>query len=738
MKQNWKRRLICLLACLALMLPQMALGDYATLKMGDNGEDVQSMQQALISLGYELKADGIFGGDTYAVVRAFQQDQGLKVDGKAGSQTLMRLYDLADGGAPQPTPTPSPSQEPQNTPTPAPTPALTPPPGAILAKVTRGSLKLRTDRSATAAWKAAIPDGSVVAVTQKGTSWCAVTYGRYSGYVMTKYLAFENAATAAPDATPTATENQTEATPAPTPALTPPPGGEFATVTGGSLKLRTAKSASSAWITSIPDKTRVIVTEKGGTWSAVTCNGRHGYVMTKYLTFGNTPAQATPEPTPVPSAGTPVSGVTAKVVGGVLRLSSKPDTEYGFMTYIPDQMVISVLEKGTKWSKITFRSSTGYVLTEFLDFRNPQATPSPADDEKVYNTVYIPLETNSTAVVRGGKLKLHALDGNGTVIATIPDKAKVSVFKIGDFNSCVTYQGKSGYVETKYLTFTEGGDAPQNAAVSSSTGKTVVRESQSYTIMEGSSCGMDQTAGAQVRDFFGGDDKIAMPAQYVGHAYITGYKPGKTRFTMLEYNSDTETTYLTTVYVTVTRRNYTTTFRLDYSQNTAYERGWVQTNGYLFPVGMVHRVRIKITQGPADAKPAFRSTNPSVATVDADGAITARGEGCAIIVVSCGEQSIPLNLTVYSATTGGGMNASVNTERLVPLKLYKSPNENATVLTAIPFGHNLRLLQKGSVWCKTYYNGYTGYVKSVKLRFFCNSVIDASPVVTPPPLKPAN
>ncbi len=735
MKKNRTRRIMCLLACLMLLVPQMALGDYATLKSGDRSQEVLRMQHALATLGYTLKEDGIFGKGTDAVVRAFQSAQGLKVDGKAGNQTLQRMYELAGGDVPEDAqPTPVKSAQP----TPTPTVALTPPPGAELATVSGGSLKLRGARSTSAAWKTIIPAGASVAVTQKGSTWCAVTYGGYSGHVMTKYLSFDPAATNTPapqdmqTPPPTPSGSATETPPPPTPAPLPA-GAEYATVTGGSLSLRSAASKTSVRIISIPDKATVIVTQKKGKWCAVTYNSRKGYVMTEYLVFAAANVTATPAPTPSVTVGEPLSGVTARVIGGVLPMFSQPDMEKGFMTYIPDNMVISVLEKGGKWSKVTFRSKTGYALTEFLDFSNPAATVSPADDETVYNSVYIPLETNCTAVVTGGNLTFYALDGNGTVIGSIPDKTRVHVFKIGDFNSCVTYQGKNGYVRTAGLTFVEGGDAPQSAPVSSSTGKTIVRESQSFTIMEGSSCALDQTPGAQVRDFFGGDDSVAMPAQYIGHAYITGYKPGKTQFTMVEYNSDTETTYLTTAYVTVIKRNYTTTFLLDYSQNTSYEKGWVQTNGYLFPVGMVHHVKIKIT-GP-EAAITFRSTNPKVATVSADGTITAKAEGSTIIVVACGEQSIPLDVTVYSATTGGGMNATVNTERQVPLKLYKSPDENSTVLTTIAFNRNIRLLQKGTVWCKTYQNGYTGYVKSDKLKFFCNSVIDASPIITPPPLK---
>ncbi|PKO15831.1 MAG: hypothetical protein CVU39_09925 [Chloroflexi bacterium HGW-Chloroflexi-10] len=58
------------------------------------GEDVMTLQKRLLELGYsELgKADGIFGPKTDQVVRDFQEDQGLTVDGVVGKKTWERLW----------------------------------------------------------------------------------------------------------------------------------------------------------------------------------------------------------------------------------------------------------------------------------------------------------------------------------------------------------------------------------------------------------------------------------------------------------------------------------------------------------------------------------------------------------------------------------------------------------------------------------------------------------------------
>lgn len=65
-----------------------------TLKYGMNGADVCELKKLLIAHGYD---DGItvtnktFGASTRRMVRAFQMDAGLTVDGKAGRKTIRAL-----------------------------------------------------------------------------------------------------------------------------------------------------------------------------------------------------------------------------------------------------------------------------------------------------------------------------------------------------------------------------------------------------------------------------------------------------------------------------------------------------------------------------------------------------------------------------------------------------------------------------------------------------------------------
>lgn len=62
------------------------------LRKGSRGYQVKLLQTKLRNLGYDIDIDGSFGNGTKAVVKAYQDDHGLKVDGIYGpnSQRVMR------------------------------------------------------------------------------------------------------------------------------------------------------------------------------------------------------------------------------------------------------------------------------------------------------------------------------------------------------------------------------------------------------------------------------------------------------------------------------------------------------------------------------------------------------------------------------------------------------------------------------------------------------------------------
>lgn len=64
------------------------MANYSQISYGSRGEDVTSLQELLKNNGYaDLEVDGIFGSQTQAAVKDYQQKNGLAVDGIVGTNT---------------------------------------------------------------------------------------------------------------------------------------------------------------------------------------------------------------------------------------------------------------------------------------------------------------------------------------------------------------------------------------------------------------------------------------------------------------------------------------------------------------------------------------------------------------------------------------------------------------------------------------------------------------------------
>lgn len=129
-------RKIVTLLCAALVSlgmpvhPAMAEEDHETIAWGDRGDEVVEAQYILVSFGYGLKADGIYGVRTYKAVTKWQKANGLQVDGIIGPRTwesLLEAFEQTHGGvSPQGAPagsTQPPAPAPQETPGPTPAPS---------------------------------------------------------------------------------------------------------------------------------------------------------------------------------------------------------------------------------------------------------------------------------------------------------------------------------------------------------------------------------------------------------------------------------------------------------------------------------------------------------------------------------------------------------------------------------------------------------------------------------------
>jgi N-acetylmuramoyl-L-alanine amidase len=102
MQKRSKRLCLALAVLLSVSMVLVALVpavEAASYKKGSTGAVVTQIQTKLKSWGYYTgTVDGIYGSGTERAVRAFQQKNGLTVDGKAGDQTLAAMGLSAGGG----------------------------------------------------------------------------------------------------------------------------------------------------------------------------------------------------------------------------------------------------------------------------------------------------------------------------------------------------------------------------------------------------------------------------------------------------------------------------------------------------------------------------------------------------------------------------------------------------------------------------------------------------------------
>lgn len=82
---------------------QKAVNNAPPVSVGESNEGVAALQQGLIDLGFDMPIstshgtkppDGIYGAETGKVLKRFQQQEKLTVDGLAGANTLKRLDEL--------------------------------------------------------------------------------------------------------------------------------------------------------------------------------------------------------------------------------------------------------------------------------------------------------------------------------------------------------------------------------------------------------------------------------------------------------------------------------------------------------------------------------------------------------------------------------------------------------------------------------------------------------------------
>jgi len=132
---------------------------------------------------------------------------------------------------------------------------------------------------------------------------------------------------------------------------------QYATVVGGWLRLRAGASFEADTITSYYTDTVIEILGTSGSWYRVkTPDGRTGYMHSDFLRLGGV------------SAPTSANAFVTSHNGYGVRLRQGPGTGYRVIRTYAVGTPVTVLERGNNWCKIQINGTTGYMMTQFLNF----------------------------------------------------------------------------------------------------------------------------------------------------------------------------------------------------------------------------------------------------------------------------------------------------------------------------------------------------------------------------------
>ena len=81
------------------MTTSATISPFPIVQQGDSDHPVKTLQYLLRERGHTVDVDGIFGPETDAAVRAFQQQKNLSVDGDVGPKTWSALIVTVRNGS---------------------------------------------------------------------------------------------------------------------------------------------------------------------------------------------------------------------------------------------------------------------------------------------------------------------------------------------------------------------------------------------------------------------------------------------------------------------------------------------------------------------------------------------------------------------------------------------------------------------------------------------------------------
>ncbi len=285
----------------------------------------------------------------------------------------------------------------------------------------KDSVNLRAKPSSSAKIVGTYPDGVPCILLSESGSWYHVTVDNKAGYfdsdyIKTKYMAYST---------------------------------DVATVVsskGGSVNIRKGPGKNYGVIKSVKHGTYVMILQTGTDWWKISVNGTVGFMDSDFLKDG-----IVKNPQPSGSSGSSSgssSGNTGSSSGSGYAVVNNPGANQKLflrqsasrsskaLGSFGNGTQVTVLSQGTTWCKVKVNGVTGYMMTEYLKFHGLQGTKTACVDH--------PKETFVN-------MRNAPSQSTGKILYKVPHGAKVTILTPGNTWCEIMYNGKTGYMMTRFL-----------------------------------------------------------------------------------------------------------------------------------------------------------------------------------------------------------------------------------------------------------------------------------------------
>lgn len=220
--------------------------------------------------------------------------------------------------------------------------------GTIKLSSSSSSLNLRQGPSTSTGVVTQIKHGAAVTITGTSGDWYAVDCGGYSGYVMKKYVVIGASGVDSDDGSDSS-------------SATTYPGTVKLSSAASTVNVRSGAGTNYSKLGTLAHGASVSIVARNGDWYKIEYGTGYGYVLKSYVRLTSSSSDSSSGNSANTSYGTATT--TASI--NLRSAGNTSSTKLG--TYAKGTKV-TVLSKGSVWSKVKVDGKTGYMKNDYLKF----------------------------------------------------------------------------------------------------------------------------------------------------------------------------------------------------------------------------------------------------------------------------------------------------------------------------------------------------------------------------------